>query len=86
MTQSKKEYPSSALISETPTSLFQLDSNQNRAQSVNGLPTNENEDHRIQPLSHRREVGAATLFIHFHDPRNEACFVRYLNNVHHFFE
>ena len=56
------EYASSAWIGATPTSLAQLDSIQNRAKRVIGLPTNEYEDHRIQPLSHRRAVGAATLF------------------------
>ena len=40
----------------------QLDSIQNRAKRVIGLPSNEYEDNRIQPLSHRRAVGAATLF------------------------
>ena len=62
MIRSKMEYASSAWIGATPTSLAQLDSIQNRAKRVIGLPTNEYEDHRIQPLSHRRAVGAATLF------------------------
>ena len=54
--------PSSAWIGATPTSLARLDSIQNRAKRVIGLPSNEYEDHRIQPLSHHRAVGAATLF------------------------
>ena len=49
-------------IGATPTSLAQLDSIQNRAKCVIGLLSNEYEDHRIQPLNHRRSVGAATLF------------------------
>ena len=56
------EYASSAWIGATPTSLAQLDSIQNRAKGVIGLPKYEYEDHRIQPLSHRRAFGAATLF------------------------
>ena len=60
--QSKMEYASSAWIGATPTSLAQLDSIQNRAKRVTGLPSNKYEDHRIQPLSHRRAIGAATLF------------------------
>ena len=64
MIRSKMEYASSAWIGATPTSLPQLDTIQNRAKRVIGLPTNEYEDHRIQPLSHRRAVGAATLFHH----------------------
>ena len=55
------EYASSASIGATPTSLAQLGSIQNRAKRVTGLSTNEYEDHRMQPLSHRRAVGAATL-------------------------
>ena len=47
---------------QSSTSLAQLDSIQNRAKRVIGLPSNEYEDHCIQPLSHRRVVGAATLF------------------------
>ena len=62
MIRSKMEYASSAWIDATPTSLAQLDSIQNRAKRVTGLPSNEYEDHRIQLLSHRRAVGAATLF------------------------
>ena len=58
----KKEYASSDWIGATPTSLAQLDSIQNRAKRVISLPSNEYEDYRIQPLSHRRAVGAATLF------------------------
>ena len=56
------EYASSAWIGATRTSLAQLDSIQIRAKRVIGLPTNEYEDHRIQPLSHRRAVKVATLF------------------------
>ena len=62
MIRSKMEYASSAWIGATPTSLGQLDSIQNRAKRVIGLPTNEYEDHRMQPSSHRRAVGAATFF------------------------
>ena len=62
MKRSKMEYASSAWIGATPTSLAQLDSIQNRAKCVIGLPTNEYEDHRMQLLSHRRVVGATTLF------------------------
>ena len=46
-------------LSLTPS---KLDSIQNRAKRVIGLPSNEYEDRRIQLLSHRRAVGAATLF------------------------
>ena len=56
MIRSKMEYASSAWIGLTPTSLAQLDSIQNRAKRVIGLPTNEYEDHRMQPLSHRRQL------------------------------
>ena len=58
------EYASSAWIGVTPTSPTQLDYIQNRAKRVIGLPTYEYEDHRIQPLSPRRAVAAATLFHH----------------------
>ena len=61
MIQLKMEYASNGWISATPTSLVQLDYIQNRAERVIGLLTNEYEDHRIQPLSHRRAVGASTL-------------------------
>ena len=54
--QSKMEYASSAWIGATPTSLAQLDSIQNRAKRVTCLPSNKYEDHRIQPLSHRRTI------------------------------
>ena len=46
MIRSKMEYASSAWIGATPTSLSQLDSIQNRAKRVIGLPSNEYEDHR----------------------------------------
>ena len=62
MIRSKMEYTSSAWIDSTPTSLAQLDSIQNTAKRVIGLPTKEYEDHCIQPLSHHRAVGAATFF------------------------
>ena len=62
MIRSNMKYASSAWIGATPTSLAQLDSVQNRARGVIGLPTNEYEDHRIQQLNHLRTVGAATLF------------------------
>ena len=62
MIWSKMEYASSAWIGAIPTSLAQLDSIQNRAEHVIGLPSNEYEDHCIQLLSHRRAVGSATLF------------------------
>ena len=62
MIRSKMENASSAWIGATPTSLAQLDSIQNRAKRVIGLPKNEYKDHRIQPLSHLRTVGVATLF------------------------
>ena len=63
------EYTSSAWIGTTPISLAQLESIQNRTKRVIGLPTNEYEDHRTQPLSHhcsnypeRWVVGADTFF------------------------
>ena len=64
MIRSKMEYASSPCFGATPTVtlLAQLHSIQNRAKRVIGLPTNEYEDHRIQPLSHLSAVGAATLF------------------------
>ena len=62
MIRSKMEYASSAWIGATPASLARLDSIQNRAKCVIGPQTNEYEDHRIQPLSHCRAVGVATLF------------------------
>ena len=62
MIRSKIEYASSVWIDATTTSLAQLDSIQNRAKRVISLPSNEYEDHRIQPLSHRRAVWAANLF------------------------
>ena len=62
MIRSKMEYASSAWIGATPTSLAQLDSIQNRAKRVIDVPSDEYEDHRIQPLSHRMAVVAATLF------------------------
>ena len=55
--RSKLEYARSAwIIGATHTSMTQLDSVQNRTKRVIGLPTNEYEDHRIRPLSHRRAV------------------------------
>ena len=64
MIRSTMEYANSAWIDATLTIhvLAQLYSIQNRAKRVIGLPSNKYEDHRIQPLSHRRAVGAVTLF------------------------
>ena len=59
----KMEYANSAWIGPTATSLTQLDSIQNRAKRVIGLPTNEYEVHRIQPLNHCRAVGADAFSI-----------------------
>ena len=47
MIRSKMEYASSACTA-IPTSLAQLESIQNRADRVIGLPKNEYEDHRLQ--------------------------------------
>ena len=47
MIRSKMEYASSAWIGATPTSLAQLDSTQNGAKRIIGLPINEYEDHHI---------------------------------------
>ena len=44
------KYASSAWIGVTSISLAQLDSIQNRAERVIGLPTNEYEDHHIPGL------------------------------------
>ena len=62
MIRSKMEYASSAWMGATPTSLAQLDSIQNRAKRIIGLPVDELKASRIQPLSDRRAVGATTLF------------------------
>ena len=62
MIRSKMEYASTAWMGATPTSLAQLDSIQNRAIRIIGLPDDEILEHRIQPLNVRRTVGATTLF------------------------
>jgi len=62
MIRSKMEYASSAWCSATPTTLAQLDTIQNRAKRIIGLPEEDLLSLGIQPLKHRRAVGATTLF------------------------
>ena len=82
MIQSKMEHASSAWIGATPTSLAQLDSIQNRAKGVIGLPTNEYEDYRMQLLSHCRAVGAATLFYRMFYMEAPELLCQLMPNIH----
>ena len=62
MIQTKMEYTSNDWVGAIPTSLAQLDFIHNGAKRVIGLPKNEYEDHRIQPLNHRKAFGEASVF------------------------
>ncbi len=56
------EYASSVWTGASPTSLARLDAIQRRAVEIIGVPSESPLLDSIQPLQHRREVGALTLF------------------------
>ena len=62
MVRSKMEYASTAWHGATPTSLSKLDAIQRRAIRIINLPGEDPSSHQIQPLAHRRAVGATTMF------------------------
>lgn len=62
MVRSNMEYASSAWMGATPSSLSKLDSIQRRATRMIGIPDDELATINIQPLGHRRAVGAISLF------------------------
>lgn len=64
MVRSVMEYSSCAWMGATPTSLSQLDAVQKRAMRIIGITTDDlnSNSTNIQPLCHRRAVGALSLF------------------------